>query len=192
MKVGIFWYYHSAVIGAVNELADAFDGGDFIDSPLTHNRYWEVIQGQVSDLRFSEYIDVPRGWVLYDKGEQRPLVYVDKVLFKLAIKRKICAFFDLPEEVTEFERDAHYTTDEGVPNDCRVIPALRRRANCTSVERPSVYTRALRPAIRVQTCAKVHRKAIPSTARSICPQLSTPNAAHASMSQKNRLPLATA
>lgn len=35
-----------------------------------------------------------------------------KVLFKLAIQRKICAFFDLPQEVTEFECDAHYTTDE--------------------------------------------------------------------------------
>ena len=112
MKVGIFWYYHSAVIGAANELDNAFDGGDLIDSPLTHNRYWEVIQRQVPELRFYEYIEVPRGRVLYDKGEERPLVYMDKMLFKLAIRRKVCAFFDLPEEVTEFERDAHYTTDE--------------------------------------------------------------------------------
>ena len=112
MKVGIFWHYRSTVIGIANELSEAFDGGDFMDSPLTHNRYWEVIQRQVPALRFSEYIEVPRGRVLYDKKEERPLVYMDKVLFKLAIQRKICAFFDLPEEATEFERDPHYTTNE--------------------------------------------------------------------------------
>ena len=112
MKVGIFWYYRSTVIGEANELSDALDGGDFIDSPLTHNRYWEVIQRQTPKLKFSEYIGVPRGRVLYDKKEGRPLVYMDKVLFKLTIQRKICAFFDLPEALTDFERDAHYTTDE--------------------------------------------------------------------------------
>ncbi len=112
MKVGIFWYYRSTVIGTANELTEAFDGGDFIDSPLTHNRHWEVIQRQLPELRFSEYIEVPRGRVLYDKREERPLVYMDKVLFKLAIRRKICAFFDLSEKVTDFERDSHYTTDE--------------------------------------------------------------------------------
>ena len=112
MKVGIFWYYRNRVIGTANALSEAFDGGDFIDSPVTHNRYWEVIQRQVPRLRFSEYTEISRGRVLYDKGAQHPLVYMDKVLFKLAIQRKICAFFDLPEEVTEFERDAHYTTDE--------------------------------------------------------------------------------
>lgn len=112
MKVGLFWYYRSTVIGATNELSEAFDGGDFIDSPLTHNRYWEVIQQQRPELRFSEYIEVRRGRVLYDKGEERPLVYMDKVLFKPAIQRKVCAFFDRPEEVTDFEHDAHYTTDK--------------------------------------------------------------------------------
>ena len=112
MKVGIFWYYRSRIIGASHALGEAFDGGDFIDSPLTHNHYWAAIQRQRPELRFSEYIEIPRGRVLYDKWEQHPLVYMDKVLFKLAIKRKICVFFDLPEDGTEFERDAHYTTKE--------------------------------------------------------------------------------
>ena len=112
MKVGIFWYYDGVVIGVAHGLDDGHDSGEFIDSSVNHVTHWPVIQRQLPRLRHTEYLEVPRGRVLHDKRKARAAVYMDKMLFTPAIKRRIRAFFELPTRGTQFGRDAHYTTNQ--------------------------------------------------------------------------------
>ena len=114
MKIGIFWVYKGKVFGRARDVAegDEYVQG-IIDSPDTHTDYWDTEDdylGMFPELRSSEYMDVPRGRVLYDRNDRQSVVYMDKALFSPSIKKLVQDFFCLGAEVVVWRTDFHYTT----------------------------------------------------------------------------------
>ena len=108
MHVGIFWWYHGQRIAAAVPLLDGVDDGDFINGPYDHYAYWETVRRTHPALRTIEYDAVPRGRVLYKKGEGRCYVYMDKILHHETVLTRLKHHFALPAE-TVFATDLHYT-----------------------------------------------------------------------------------
>lgn len=109
--VGIFWVWEEKVFAFPVALGDATRTGDHLDSPGTHDQLWEQVKRQAPQLRHDEYFSLPRGRVVYDTAQDRFTVFLDNVLMKPEIKRKLREAFQLPVRKTLFERDSHYTTD---------------------------------------------------------------------------------
>lgn len=118
--IGIFWVYQEAIIGKACDINEGEEGTPGIyDCPYNHSDFWENEKEHLvrfPELRFIEYMDIPRGRVLFSKNDDRTVVYMDKVLFRASTKRLIREFFSLDEESTEWRTDPHYTTSQGEIN----------------------------------------------------------------------------
>ena len=116
-KVGIFWVYKNTVIGKARELQDGEENvPGLIDSPDSHVDLWERQQcflAQFSELLGTEYQDVPRGRVIYSTKDKKTIIYMDKVLHTVKIKKIISNFFELKNTDILWKTDKHYTTGSG-------------------------------------------------------------------------------
>lgn len=112
--IGIFWVYKNTVFGkaiAVCEGEESTPG--IVDSPDNHSDFWSAdkdYRRQFPDLRFCEYLEVPRGRVLYSNKDCQAIIYMDKVLFADPIKKLIVDFFCLNAVMISWRTDSHYTT----------------------------------------------------------------------------------
>ena len=101
-EIGIFWVYRNRVIGkslALNEGVENLSG--LIDSPDSHFQLWEHDNNFVipfPELESVEYQKIPRGRVLFDRVNQKPIIYMDRSLFNEETKLLIREFFDLDAE----------------------------------------------------------------------------------------------
>jgi hypothetical protein len=114
--IGIFWVYKKTVIG---KAVDVSEGEEYVqgivDSPDNHTDFWDndkEYRELFPELRFSEYMAVPRGRVLYSRKDGQAIVYMDKVLFTDSGKRLIVDFFQLGNDTVLWRSDPHYTTSE--------------------------------------------------------------------------------
>ena len=84
VKIGIFWVYKNTVIGKALDLYEGHENiPGLIDSPDSHIDLWENNSSFVlpfTELRGSEYQEIPRGRVMYSSKDNASLVYMDKVL----------------------------------------------------------------------------------------------------------------
>lgn len=112
--IGIFWVYKGTVFGKAIEVNEGEEGvPGVVDSPDNHTDYWDNEKAYLRlfpELRFREYLQVPRGRVLYFKDDQRAVVYMDKALFTDSIKQLVLEFFRLKGEAIAWRTDPHYTT----------------------------------------------------------------------------------
>lgn len=115
-KIGIFWVYQHRVLGQAIELSAGEEGvPGLLDSPATHVCRWESIRNQSEpfpELCDEEYDQVPRGRVLWNKHEERAIVYMDNKLFNPEDMLLITTFFSLGKVTIKWQRDAHYTTQQ--------------------------------------------------------------------------------
>ena len=114
-KIGIFWFINGRVMGRARPTSEgeAHVAGMY-DSPDAHAELWENADGLPGldpALRGQPYSAFPRGRVLYRGGDQRFIVYMDRVLFTAKTQKAIAAFFDLPKNGVLWRADVHYTTD---------------------------------------------------------------------------------
>lgn len=114
MMIGIFWVHNSTVFGkarVVSEGDEYFPG--IIDSPDSHTDFWDSDKGYIGlfpDLRFCEYMDIPRGRVVFSVKDHRSIVYMDKALFANEVKQHVMNFFHLDAGAVVWRKDSHYTT----------------------------------------------------------------------------------
>lgn len=117
MMIGIFWVYKGIVFGRTRNQAEGDEHvAGIIDSPENHADHWDTEKDYLTlfpELRFSEYMDIPRGRVLYSRKEKQAVVYMDKTLFSDSTKRLIREFFHLEDEAVAWRSDTHYTTSLG-------------------------------------------------------------------------------
>lgn len=108
-KIGIFWVYRHQVFGQTCAL-DAAEMGvsGRLDSPDTHDVVWPAVAALLG-LAHLDYIDVPRGRVLFDLKRQCAVIYVDQSL--LSQKALIRGFFGLTGVPVIWRLDLHYTID---------------------------------------------------------------------------------
>jgi hypothetical protein len=111
--IGIFWVYKGTVFGKARAVSEGMEHVGIIDSPDNHADFWDSDKGYTSlfpDLRFREYMDVPRGRFVYSVEDHRAVVYMDRTLFSDAIKRQLRIFFRLEDDAVVWRTDLHYTT----------------------------------------------------------------------------------
>ena len=112
--IGIFWVYDGVVFGTACDRASGDENvPGIIDSPATHTDFWDTdkeYRRLFPELCFKEYIEVPRGRVLYSTAENKTIVYMDKTLFSDATKKLIQKFFHLHNQPISWRTDLHYTT----------------------------------------------------------------------------------
>lgn len=110
-KVGIFWVQGATIHAHAVLLGEGLDYGDCVNGPLDHVDYWPELERQNPHLRGREYFELPRGRVVFRRQENRFAVLMDAKLHTPALKTALRERFHLPARKTQFERDAHYTTD---------------------------------------------------------------------------------
>jgi hypothetical protein len=92
-------------------LADGIAFGGVVQGPRDHVNVWPRFQRLFPELLDTDYIDVPRGRVLYQQAEKKCVVYLDRKLATAKVKEAVRTEFALPRRATRFEFDPHYTTD---------------------------------------------------------------------------------
>jgi hypothetical protein len=65
-------------------------------------------------VRAYEYEEWPRGRVVFDKANDRFVLYADSQLTSATHVKEICRRFNIPEARTMVERDAHYRSTERI------------------------------------------------------------------------------
>lgn len=114
MKVGVFWIYKASIFGKTTELHQGeMAVSAIVDSPDNHADFWihdrEHLR-QFPELSEREYFEVPRGRVLFDKTQNRSIVYLDIAILSVHVKELVCRFFDLEVANVLWRDDLHYKT----------------------------------------------------------------------------------
>ena len=112
-SVGIWWFYYDDVLFADPiEVEKGLPYGDCITGLYDHADFWDKLEsaGELTKIPQhlrTEYYYIPRGRVVFHKDTCRFTV-LHGCLKKRELN-KICKFFCLPNELTDFDTDFHYT-----------------------------------------------------------------------------------
>lgn len=124
-KIGVFWMISTGsgpqMLMASCLLSEAEPYGDFLTYGPGHYEIWDgwrksrgLSAPARSVVRAYEYEDWPRGRVVFDKINDRFVLYVDRQLMDAAQIAEICHRFNIPQTRTRVERDAHYQSTERI------------------------------------------------------------------------------
>ena len=111
-KIGIFWLqYRNGEFSVFHEISYPIEHGssygDFIIAENPHYDTWETLKNKGIVPQNSEYVDIPRGRVLYNRVLKRYKVFTGKWVTP-AIKKIISSAFNLPKRGVIWETDRHY------------------------------------------------------------------------------------
>jgi hypothetical protein len=111
-KIGIFWLqYCDGEFSIYHKISYPVERGsnygDFIVADEPHFETWEALKKDGVVPRHSEYIDLLRGRVLYNKVLKRCKVFTGKWVIP-PIKKVIADEFDLPKRGVIWDVDRHY------------------------------------------------------------------------------------
>jgi hypothetical protein len=113
-KIGIFWLHLKdgkvVVFDSYKyELEFGQDYGDFVIAKEEHYNYWNSLKQHGYAPKNSEYEDLPRGRVAYNRVTKKYVVFVGKWINAVpGIKNTITAEFKLKKSNTEWQQDWHY------------------------------------------------------------------------------------
>lgn len=109
--VGIFWIFKGKLLSSRTVLADGVVYGDAVNGRLNHTDYWTILQRQNPKLQLLEYLEVPRGRVIFGRKTRKFQIFMDKMLYTTRNRGLILKAFNLPRNRTAFcTNDLHYTT----------------------------------------------------------------------------------
>ena len=98
--IGPFFYINNKLICNTCSLDEGCRQADKLDNSYSHEQLWDDYS------RSGEYIDHPRGRVVWDRTNNRAIIYIDKCINKPEIISKIKAAFEIQNYTVEF--DDHY------------------------------------------------------------------------------------
>ena len=110
--VGIFWLLGKRLILDVSPLSRAEASGDWLDHSMSHDEFWTAQQRVGAVPLEIEYLEPPRGRVLFNTKTKRYMLYADRCILKkkFAVKQIIKAMH-LPSKQTDVATDGpegHY------------------------------------------------------------------------------------
>jgi hypothetical protein len=113
-KIGIFWLQYkgskfSLFYSISYPIESGMEYGDFLIAQEAHYQTWENLKVQNIVPEHSEYDDIPRGRVLYNKVLNCYKVFTGKWVIPV-IKSVIAEEFKLPKRGVIWDRDEHYNT----------------------------------------------------------------------------------
>ena len=111
-KIGIFWlHYQESNIAIFHKIAfpieDGSEYGYFIVADNPHYETWENLKEKGILRQSSEYTDIPRGRVLYNRILKHYKVFTGKWITP-SIKKLILSEFNLPKKDVIWDLDNHY------------------------------------------------------------------------------------
>ena len=119
-SVGIFWFFRGEIIADAIPVTQGDECGKFINHPLSHHDFWNAHRKKDRRLNAYDYDQVPRGRVLYDKEEDRYLVYgSERFIQDEAQRTLVCSTFLLVPTKTFFKAEKPYEPRPGVINYLR-------------------------------------------------------------------------
>jgi hypothetical protein len=114
-KVGIFWFVQepgasARFVGSGVAVSQGERYGEYINYPGEHSRYWPDVKPCLSSFFHDHgHKDWPRGRVLYNTKTQAFEVCLNEQLQTPKFLAEILAYFNLPEAMTSFASDPHYS-----------------------------------------------------------------------------------
>ena len=99
-KIGPFFYVQKRLLYRAGPLSAGRAQADKLDLPYGHDRLWDAC------FSAGDYIDVPRGRVVWDGANTRAIVYIDRCIDTPAVLARVAAAFELTGYVVA--HDDHY------------------------------------------------------------------------------------
>lgn len=105
--VGPFFYINNKLYAHSVLLEDAEYDGRFYNDPISHFDFFNNLGV------YGDYGNFPRGRVVYDSTKHRFIIFIDKSLNTLEIKKQIKEAYRIDENLVKvaFRLDQHYTHD---------------------------------------------------------------------------------
>ena len=99
-KIGPFFYFRGRLLYHAVDISQGRPQAGKLDDPLGHDILWD------KTVRAGDYIDCPRGRVVWDEEQKRAIIYIDRCIDKEEIVAKIVSKYEL--DAYEKEYDEHY------------------------------------------------------------------------------------
>lgn len=99
-KIGPFFYIRSKLIYNACQISEGREQAGKLDNSYGHDRLYDDY------FRYGDYIDYPRGRVIWDKENEQAIIYIDPCINREPVIGKIAAAFELEKYVIEY--DDHY------------------------------------------------------------------------------------
>ena len=100
MMIGPFFYINNKLIFNAYTLEQGRPQADKLDNSYSHDQLFD------DHFKSGDYIDYPRGRVVWDKTNNRAIIYIDPCINKKPIIKQIVSAFELTDYVIAF--DDHY------------------------------------------------------------------------------------
>ena len=100
MKIGPFFYMKGTLLYDAIPMEQGRRQADKLDNPCGHDQLFD------RHFRHGDYIDYPRGRVIWDLSHDRAIIYIDPCIRKPEVLEKIKTAFELGAYVVE--EDEHY------------------------------------------------------------------------------------
>ena len=102
ITIGPFFYIKNTLIYHSLPLSECRRQADKLDDPYGHDRLWDA------HFKYGDYIDWPRGRVVWDCTNERAIIYVDRCIDGPEVIEKIKSAFRLSGCEYVVEYDDHY------------------------------------------------------------------------------------
>ena len=99
-QIGPFFYIENKLIRNTCSLEKGRKQADKLDNSYSHEQLWD------DHFRSGEYIDHPRGRVVWDCANNRAIIYIDPCINDSEVIASIREIFELQNYTVEF--DGHY------------------------------------------------------------------------------------
>lgn len=99
-KIGPFFYINNKLIYNACDLDDGREQAGKLDNSYSHEMLYD------DNFSSGDYIDYPRGRVIWDKEKSKAIIYIDPCIDKKSVLDEIAEAFEIGEYVTA--SDFHY------------------------------------------------------------------------------------
>ena len=108
-EVGIWWLYKGALIRSSVPITKGEEYGDFLNGHTDHYNFWDQVLRTNPDLLGYDYVDIPRGRVVYNKKTNTFIIYTSAMLVKNRnLRSLVLKNFNLDSNNTKFKQEDHY------------------------------------------------------------------------------------
>lgn len=100
LKIGPFFYINNTLVYNACPVSEGRKQADKLDNSYGHEKLWD------DHFRKGDYIDYPRGRVVWDCTNCRAIIYIDPCIMRADVLEKIKNAFELTDFV--LAEDDHY------------------------------------------------------------------------------------
>ena len=99
-QIGPFFYIRGKLIYNACPLSEGREQAGKLDNSYGHDQLYDT------NFKTGDYIDYPRGRVVWDKAKEQAIIYIDPCINRESVLARIISVFELSNYVVEF--DDHY------------------------------------------------------------------------------------